>query len=94
MSGLQMAPELGYFPVTPLNVPLRKALHPRWSPTVRIRLDWKTIQAVLTNWRPAAPLFAASLLALLGFVALNAWLNRAFIGRCADYHAHVGFPVP
>jgi len=46
----------------------------------------------VTNWRKAVPFFAASLLALLGFVALNVWLNKAFPARCADCHAPVGFP--
>ena len=46
----------------------------------------------MTNWSHAARLFAASLLALLGFVALNVWVNRTFPAHCADCHAHVGFP--
>lgn len=45
-----------------------------------------------TNWRQVVPFFAASLLALLGFVGLNVWLNRTFPARCADCHAHIGFP--
>ena len=46
----------------------------------------------MTHWRQAGPFFAASLLALLGFVALNVWINRIFPARCADCHARVGFP--
>ena len=46
----------------------------------------------MTNWRQAVPFFVASLFTLLGLVALNVWLNRAFPAHCADCHAHVGFP--
>ena len=47
---------------------------------------------VVTNWWPAARLFVASLLALLGFIALNIWINRTFPAHCADCHARIGFP--
>jgi hypothetical protein len=47
---------------------------------------------VVTTWRQAVRLFAASLLSLLAFIALNVWVNRTFPARCADCHAHIGFP--
>jgi len=47
---------------------------------------------MVTGWWQAARLFAASVLVLLGFVALNMWIEVVFPVRCADCHAHVGFP--
>ena len=47
---------------------------------------------VVTNWKQAARLFVASLFSLLGFVALNLWVNRTLPAHCADCHARTGVP--
>jgi hypothetical protein len=47
---------------------------------------------MMTTWRQAARLFAASFLSLLVFIALNLWVARAFPARCSDCHAHIGLP--
>jgi len=44
------------------------------------------------TWQHHARLYVTSVLALLGFVALNGWFNGTYPARCADCHAHIGVP--
>src|ERR1044071_2261408 len=46
----------------------------------------------MRNWQHSARLFVASVVPLLGYIALNVWINRTYPARCADCHARIGFP--
>lgn len=58
-----------------------------------VTIRWQAPKwVVMRNWQHSARLFVASVVTLLGYIALNVWIHRTYPARCADCHARIGFP--